>query len=55
MELPCALFHDRADELANESQELVCVSGVELFEEGEQAKYKWRPVNWVSGFPAGHS
>ena len=24
--LPCALLHDRADELTNESQELLCVS-----------------------------
>lgn len=53
--LPCALLHDRADELTNESQELFRVSGVELFEQGEQAEHQRRPVNWVCCFPAGHS
>lgn len=53
--LPCALLHDRADELTNESQELLCVSGVELLEQGEHAEHERRPVNWVCGFPAGHS
>lgn len=37
--LPCALFHDRADELTNEGQELLCVSGVELLEQGEHAEH----------------
>lgn len=53
--LPSTLLHDGADELTNESQELVCVSGVELLEEGEQAEHERRPVDRVSGFPAGHS
>lgn len=53
--LPCALLHDGADELANEGQELLCVSGVELLEQGEQAEHQRRPVNWVCCFPAGHS
>lgn len=37
--LPCALLHDRADELTNESHELLCVSGVELLEQGEHAEH----------------
>lgn len=53
--VPCALLHDRADELTNEGQELVCVSGVELFQKGEQAEHQRRPVNGVCSFPAGHS
>lgn len=37
--LPCALLHDRADELTNESQELLRVSGVELLKQGEHAEH----------------
>lgn len=53
--LPCALLHDGADELTNESQELVCVSRVELLEQSEQAEHQGRPVDRVCGFLAGHS
>lgn len=37
--VPCALLHDRADELTNESQELLRVSGVELLEKSQQAEH----------------
>uniref|UniRef100_A0A0E9WTQ2 Uncharacterized protein n=1 Tax=Anguilla anguilla TaxID=7936 RepID=A0A0E9WTQ2_ANGAN len=50
-----ALLHDRANELANQSQELLCVSGVELLEQGQQAEHQGRPVHRVSGLSAGHS
>lgn len=53
--VPCALLCDGADELTNEGEELVCVSGVELLEEGEEAEHQRGPVDGVCSFPASHS
>lgn len=53
--LPCALLHNRADELSKQSQEVLCVSGVELLEQSEQTQNQRGPVHRISRFLARHS
>lgn len=37
--VPSALLHDGANKLSNQCEELLCVSGMELLQEGEKTKY----------------
>ena len=53
--VPSALLHDGADELANQGQELLCVSGVELLQKRQQPEHQWGPVDRVCCLPARHS